>query len=220
MSSVKGQRGRVSTEDVVAAAVEIADREGVDALTIRAVAAACGLSPMGIYRHVRDKDELLDRVVDAVAMAIGDVDATGTWRDKLIALFRDCRRVLLDHPGVASLSVSRPTPVAGVARFYDRVLEALGEGGFDGIEAVKALDTLLMFVFGSVLWQIPRAETERERLIRVVVADPDRTSHLIQQAGELARRDPEEYFEHGLETILMGLEARWPKDGRSRSSSR
>lgn len=208
MASVKGPGRRVTSDDVVDAAVAIVDREGVEALTIRAVAAACGLSPMGIYRHVRDKDDLLDRVVDAVLAEIAELEATGTWRDKVVALFGDCRRMLLDHPGVAWLCVSRPTPVAGVAGFYDRVLEAFGKGGFDGGEAVRAFDTLLMFLFGSVLWQVPRAETERARLIGVAMTNPDLTPHLIGQAGELARRDPKEYFEHGLEAILTGLEAR------------
>lgn len=214
MRAVKGSRRRADTEDVVAAAVRIADHEGVEALTIRAVATACGLSPMGIYRHVRDKDELLDRVVEAIATSIGDLEATGAWRDKLVALLRDCRRVLLDHPGVASLCVSRPTPVAGVARFYDRVLEALAEGGFESAEAVYAFDTLLMFLFGSVLWQIPRTDTERERLIRAAVADLDRMPRLVQHAKELGQRDPEQYFEHGLKTIIAGLEARLPDDRR------
>ena len=214
MGGVKGARGRATTEDVVAAAVGIADREGVEALTIRAVAAACGLSPMGIYRHVRDKDELLDRVVEVVAARIGELEAAGTWQDKLMALLRDCRRVLLDHPGVASMCVSRPTPVAGVARFYDRLLEALSEGGLDGAEAVYAFDTLLMFLFGSVLWQIPRADTERERLIQIAAAHPEQAPRLVEAAGQLGRRNPEQYFEHGLSTIIAGLDAKLGEAGR------
>jgi AcrR family transcriptional regulator len=219
MTSVKGPRRRTTTEDVVAAAITIADREGVEALTIRAVATAVGLTPMAIYRHVRDKDELLDRVVEAVASGMGDVEGTGGWRQKVVSLFQGCREVLLAHPGVASLAVSRPTPVPGVARFFDRVIEAFEEGGFDGVEAVRALDTVLMFLFGSVLWQIPRSETERERLIAIAGEDPKGNRHIVEHAAELARRDPDEYFEHGLETILNGLEARRSR-GRLRQSGR
>ena len=215
MPAVKRPKRRVTSEDVISAAIAIADSEGVEALTIRAVAAACELSPMGIYRHARDKDDLLDRVVEAVLAEIGDVEAGGPWRDRVLALFGECREMLLRHPGVASLCVSRPTPVAGVAGFYDRVLEALGEGGFDGIEAVRAFDTLLMFLFGSVLWQIPRADTEREHLIHVAQAHAHRTPHLLERAEELVRRDPTEYFEHGLELILSGLEMR-AADNRGR----
>src|SRR4029077_13639881 len=88
------KRGEVTTDDVVAAAIEIVDREGVDALTIRRVAGACGLSPMGLYRHVRDKDDLLDRVVDAVVgPGLRDLDASGSWDQQVADLFRYLRRL-------------------------------------------------------------------------------------------------------------------------------
>jgi AcrR family transcriptional regulator len=202
------RRGGVTVDDVVAAAIDIVDREGVDALTIRRVAEACGLSPMGLYRHVRDKDDLLDRVVDAVVgPGLRDLQASGSWDQQLADLFGYLRRLLLDHPGVAVLCVLRPTPVVGVARFYSRVLAALAEGGFTGTDAVHAFDTLLMFVFGSVLWEIPRTTTDiRARLVAVAIGDEEATQ-IIDRANELSQRDPTEYFEAGLNTILDGLRA-------------
>src|SRR5260370_33114708 len=123
--------GGVTADDVVAAAIDFVAREGVYALTIRRVAEACGLSPMGIYRHVRDKDDLLDRVVDAVVgPGLRDLQASGSWDQQVADLFRYLRRLFLDHPGGAVLCVPRPTPVAGVARFYPRLLAALAEVGF------------------------------------------------------------------------------------------
>src|SRR3984893_12519749 len=174
-SSPGRRRGGVTVDDVVAAAIDIVDREGVDGLTIRRVAEACGLSPMGLYRHVRDKDDLLDRVVDAVVgpglQDLQDLQASGPWDRQVADLFRNLRRLLLDHPGVAALCVLRPTPVIGVARFYARMLAALAEGGFTGTDAVHAFDTLLMFTFGSVLWEIPRTTDVRvrERLIPIAI---------------------------------------------------
>src|ERR1700720_143924 len=100
--------GGVTADDVVAAAIDIVDREGIDALTIRRVAKACGLSPMGLYRHVRDKDDLLDRVVDAVlGPGLRDLDASGSWDQQAADLFRHVRRLNLDHPGLAVLCVLR-----------------------------------------------------------------------------------------------------------------
>src|SRR5882757_839415 len=203
------RRGGVTVDDVVAAAIDIVDREGVDALTIRRVAEASGLSPMGLYRHVRDKDDLLDRVVDAVVgPGLRDLRASGPWDQQVADLFRYLRRLLLDHPGVAVLCVLRPTPVVGVARFYARVLAALAEAGFTGTDAVHAFDTLLMFMFGSVLWEIPRATDVRvrERLIPIAIGD-DAATQIIERANELSQRDPTEYFEAGLNTILDGLRA-------------
>jgi AcrR family transcriptional regulator len=187
------KRGEVTGDDVVAAAIDIVDREGVDALTIRRVADACGLSPMGLYRHVRDKDDLLDRVVDAVlGPALRDLDASGSWDQQVADLFRHLRRLNLDHPGIAVLCV----------------LGALAEGGFTGTDAVHAFDTLLMFTFGSVLWEIPRTTDVRvrERLIPIAIGDEEATQ-IIERANELSQRDPTEYFEAGLNTILDGLRA-------------
>jgi AcrR family transcriptional regulator len=194
-------------DDVVAAAIDIVDREGVDALTIRRVAEACGLSAMGVYRHVRDKDDLLDRAVDAVlGPGLQDLQASGSWDQQVAGLFRYLRRLFLDHPGVAVLCVLRPTPVVGVARFYARMLAALAEGGFTGTDAVHAFDTLLMFMFGSVLWEIPRTTDTRERLVAVSIGDEGATQ-IIERANELSQREPTEYFEAGLSTILDGLRA-------------
>src|SRR6266568_3497213 len=92
------RRGGVTVDDVVTAATGIVDREGVDALTIRRVAEACGLSPMGVYRHVRDKDDLLDRIVDTVVIeSVDQLHATGPWDQQVLELFRNARRLLLQH---------------------------------------------------------------------------------------------------------------------------
>jgi len=125
--------------------------------------------------------------------------------------------IALDYPVVSgnvslynetSGSAIWPTPVIGVARFYARMLAALAEGGFTGTEAVHAFDTLLMFTFGSVLWEIPRTTDVRvrERLIPIALGD-EAATQIIERANELSQRDPTEYFEAGLSTILDGLRA-------------
>jgi hypothetical protein len=146
-SSSVGRRWPLSRRDSVLTEMPVASasaaRVGVDAVTIRRVAQAYGLSPMGLYRHVRDKDDLLDRVVDAVVgPGLQDLQASGPWDQQVADLFRSLRRLFLDHPGVAALCVLRPTPVLGVARFYARMLAVLAAGGFTGTGAVQAFDTL------------------------------------------------------------------------------
>ena len=206
MPAVKTRRPPMTAARLVDRAVAIVDTDGFEALTIRRLAEACGLSPMAVYRHVRDKDELLDRVVDRVTSDWADqlpppVDG---WRDDVRNLLRRARELQLAHPGVAQLCVARPTPVAGVARIFDRMINALERGGFDGARAVLAFDALLMFLFGSVLWEIPRRDDARTRLVDVSADAP----HIIELRAELARRDPEAYFEFGLDALLAGLEER------------
>ena len=211
MTSVKPlrrPRSTVSTDQVIATAVDIVNREGADALSIRRLAAACELTPMAIYRHVRDKDELLDRVVEhVVGSALPERTLEGPWHERLRQLFRLMREHFLEHPGVAAICVARPTPVAAVARFYDMVITALLDGGCSADQAIHDFDTLLLFTFGSVLWQLPRTDAERERLVREAMRNPTQTAQLLQHAATLASRDPTEYFERGLETILAGVQA-------------
>jgi AcrR family transcriptional regulator len=164
---------------------------------------------MALYRHVHDKDDLLDRVVEQV---LGDFvigpPATGSWREQLTEFFSRARAMFLDHPGIAAICMQRPTPVAAVSRIYERVLEGLARGGITGQDAVYAFDTLLMFMFGSVLWEIPRSEIERERLLRHALAEPEHSPQLVAHATELAHRNALDYFREGLATILDGLETR------------
>ena len=88
------------------------------------------------------------------------------------------------------------------------MLSALADGGLTGTDAVHA--------FGSVLWEIPRTSTVRERLIAVAAHDPA-SALIAERAGELAHRDPTEYFRAGLAIILDGIraQARAPRKRRS-----
>jgi AcrR family transcriptional regulator len=200
---VKRRRGRpssTSADEIVERALEVLVSEGEAALTMRRLAVACALTPMALYRYVRDKDELLDRIVDRVLSAI-DLEVNGPWQAQVTELFRRGRRAFLQYPPVAKICIERPTPVAGVARLYARILHALRDaGGFDPQAAVVGVDALLMFLFGAVLWELPRRPTERERLLEHGV--------LAEHARDLGTRDPDLYFESGLATILDGLNAR------------
>jgi hypothetical protein len=135
---------------------------------------------------------------------------------------RRCVNLLTSTTGSVS-------PVAAVSTLKNRVwairwrarggvLAALAEGGFTGTDAVHAFDTLLMFTFGSVHWEIPRTTDVRvrERLVAVAIGD-EAAIHIIERANELSQREPTEYFEAGLDTILDGLRA---GRGRRRQRSR
>lgn len=199
-------RGQTSAHHLIAAAIAIVDGDGVEGLTIRRLAEACGVTPMAVYRHFRDKDELLDRVVDAVLADLGKQELTGSWREQIVELMWSARATLLDHPGVAALCVHRPTPVRGLARFYDRAIAALEVGGYRGRQAALGFDPLLMFLLGSVLWETPRTGTERRSLLPTTGMAVPEVPHILAETDTVGRRDPEEYFAFGIELLLDGLE--------------
>ncbi len=175
-------------------------------MTMRRIADELGLSPMALYRYVRDKDELFDHVVDRVLRKV-DLNVSGNWRQRLETITNNSRSILLAHPGVAHLCVDRPSPVLGVALIYEQLLDALRRAGLDDKAAMLALDAITMFLFGSVLWQSARAKNERERLLRVANASPEAMLALVRQNAALSARDPDEFFAGGLAIILDGIEA-------------
>lgn len=161
---------------------------------------------MAVYRHFRDKDELLDGVVAAVLADLGKQELTGSWREQIVELMWSARATLLDHPGIAALCVHRPTPVPGLGHFYDRAIAALEAGGYSGRQAVLGFDPLLMFLLGSVLWETPRTGTERRSLLPMTAMAVPEAPDNLAEVETVGRRDPGEYFAFGVGLLLDGLE--------------
>src|SRR5690348_10668307 len=95
---------RLSLEAILAAGIALADREGLDGLSMRRLGQELGVNPMSVYHHLRDKDALLDAMIDAVVGGIAPDPATAgaaTWTEDLRALIGAARRTMLGHPWVA-----------------------------------------------------------------------------------------------------------------------
>ncbi|MEU1958972.1 TetR/AcrR family transcriptional regulator C-terminal domain-containing protein [Nocardia sp. NPDC019304] len=143
----RGPKQRSSVEAVVAAAIEIADAEGLAAVTMRAVANRLGLTPMATYTYVPGKSELIDLMLDAVYARMERADLTGLpWRERVALIAAENRAMLARHPWVAYLPTTRPPLGPGLAAKYDHELEAFADLGLDDV----AMDAALTFVLGFV----------------------------------------------------------------------
>ncbi|MER7451847.1 TetR/AcrR family transcriptional regulator C-terminal domain-containing protein [Nocardia beijingensis] len=143
----RGPKQRSSVEAVVAAAIEIADAEGLAAVTMRAVANRLGLTPMATYTYVPGKSELIDLMLDAVYARMERTDLTGLpWRERVTLIAAENRAMLARHPWVAYLPTTRPPLGPGLAAKYDHELEAFADLGLDDV----AMDAALTFVLGFV----------------------------------------------------------------------
>ena len=123
-------RTPLNRERVLAAAVELADREGVEGLSMRRLAAELGVVPMALYKHVANKDELLDGMIDVVVTEIDPPRTDTDWKTAVRERILSARRMLLRHPWASRVMESRTRPTMTVMAYMDSMIGMFIAGGF------------------------------------------------------------------------------------------
>jgi AcrR family transcriptional regulator len=211
---------------VLRAAVDVADRGGLDALTMRRLAHELGVEAMSLYHHVANKEAILDGVIDVVAgeilEAVDRVDAPAPeddWQTALRARILAAREVLLRHPWAPHLLETRTTMNPAIVGYYDGVLGILRAGGFSYDLAHHALHALGSRALGFTqeLFEPEDPEAADADATAMVAQMADRFPHLVGMLAEVAHDDVDTTlgwcddqfeFEFGLDLILDGLEQR------------
>jgi AcrR family transcriptional regulator len=142
-------RARLSKERVLRTAVALADRGDVESLSMRKLANELGVVPMALYKHLANKDEMLDGIVDIVMAEINavasDMDApSGNWKSAMRGRVLSARQVLLRHPWAPRLMESRTNFGPAMLRYFDSLIGLFQEAGFS-----VALTHHAMHVLGS-----------------------------------------------------------------------
>ncbi|MGZ4390032.1 MAG: TetR/AcrR family transcriptional regulator [Gaiellaceae bacterium] len=145
----------LTRERILATALRLADRAGLEGASLRRVADELGVTPMALYRHVADKEDLLDGMADLLYAELEAPAPAGDWWDDLVALARATRRSLLKHPSAVSL-FSRPIAGPHGQRLADRLLDALRRAGFGEPETLELHEQLTQMVFGLILPELGR----------------------------------------------------------------
>jgi AcrR family transcriptional regulator len=142
-----GPRQGLSIDAVVAAATQVADTEGLEAVTMRRVAKALEVAPMTLYTYVPGKAELLDLMLDAAYTSMPRVDTSGQpWRQRLAAIAEENKVLFENHPWAATVSTIRPPLGPGMMAKYEHELLALEGLGLDDVLMDASLTYLLGFV--------------------------------------------------------------------------
>lgn len=221
----RGPQRALDVDSVVSAATEIADAEGLDAVTMRRVAEHLGVGAMTLYTYVPGKAELLDLMLDSAYVGMSRTDTTGRpWRVRVTAVADDNRALFARHPWAATVSTLRPPLGPGLMAKYEHELAALDGTGLDDVEMDDCLTLVLTFVQASArdaadaraarqqsamddqAWWAANAGL-LERLL-----DP-RTYPLASRVGSAAgaahgsAHDPEHAYRFGLERLLDGITA-------------
>jgi AcrR family transcriptional regulator len=218
----RGPRPRFDVDAVVGAAIELADEQGLDALSMRSLAARLGISAMALYGYVPGKDEVLDLMLDALyaRMERAPWGAGAGWRERARAVAEANRELYAAHPWAASVLTARPPLGPGLMAKYEHELAAFDGAGLGDVERDSALSFLLAFVQGIAVAaagaeQAPGTDAEWWEQAGPLLAeavDPERyplAARVGAAAGEAhgSAYDPAHAYAFGLERVLDGLAA-------------
>jgi AcrR family transcriptional regulator len=211
----------LTRERVIQAAIALADRQGIAAVSMRALARTLGVQAMSLYNHVTRKDDLIDAMVDAVVGMIKLPVATGGWKEAMRRRAVSARQVFLAHPWAPPLIVSRVNVGPAMLRYIDATLGCLREAGFSYAMADHVWNAIDSHIYGFTLLErnfplepTSYAETAR-RFLPMLPADEYphmRTLALMVADGE---HDGLHDFSFGLGLILDALERRLEGDANA-----
>lgn len=152
-----GPKPGLSVDRLVSRAIELADREGLEALTIRRLAKELGVGAMSLYNYVADKSELLELMIDEVYLAMPELGPTTSWREGVTALASQNFELYRRHPWLTETYSERPPLGPGVIGKYDRELAVLDGLGLSDVELDAALSFVLNFVRSAARDEIQAA---------------------------------------------------------------
>lgn len=215
MANTTSVPARLSREVLVEACLRIADLEGPDAVTLRRLGSELGVDPTAVYRHFRDKDELLVAMADRLLVEVLEGFApTGAWKADLRALALRARRTYLAHPRLAVLVAGAEAPLPSESRISELVLGLLRGAGLQDAEAALAFQALESYTAGtSSLDAISGGGGDAWR--RAYAALPPEEYPNLTATASLLYREDETAFAFGLDLLLDAIEARLARSGPS-----
>jgi TetR/AcrR family transcriptional regulator, tetracycline repressor protein len=213
-----GERPRLSKTAVIERALQLADADGLDALTIRKLATTLGVTPMALYWHFRSKEELLDALAYQVWSEIDvNVDGVTPWSAQLRRMLESLVRVLRTHPSGSQLLIDHKMQNTASLRATEVALGILRGAGFDAKHASAiASGTLWAGItlvlsepgFEPGMSEAERDERQRKALITFASQSPVDFPRLVECATAMtATDDPEFHYLLGVDMFIAGVEA-------------
>lgn len=203
---------------VFEAAVALADREGIEAVSMRRLGQELGVEAMSLYNHVANKEEVLDGMVDVVVGEIAVSAPVTEWKTALRQCILSARASLLRHPWASAVIVTRTSPTPTMLGYMDSILGILRGGGFSVDLTHHAVHVLgsRMLGFAQELFDDSDELAETPELVAVMMQQMATVyPHITELAMAVAHDeatvvgtgcDDQFEFEFGLDLILDGLE--------------
>jgi AcrR family transcriptional regulator len=190
----RAPRGTISRDQIIEAALRSLRTSGFEQMTIRSLAADLDVAPMSLYRYIRDKDDLMDEVVEALLIENQPMPGTtGTWKARLTVAAEGLRRLLVEEPGALYVYLRHPVISPTAIHRMEMMLAILREAGYDTASSKTAYAAMQTYTVGFAA-----LETSRAGWI-----PPEKTTRM---ANELLAMTSPKQFASGLGYLLAGIE--------------
>jgi AcrR family transcriptional regulator len=206
-------RPRLSRERVLGAAVVLADGGGLESLTMRRLGTHLGVEAMSLYKHVANKDDLVDGMVDLVFSEIQLPSRDTNWRTAMRERAVSVRAALVRHPWATALMQSRTAPGPATLHHHDTVIGTLRGAGFSVELTAHAFSALDAYIYGFAMQQrsLPfdtleqAQEVGRQMFARMPAGAYPHLAELTVQHILQPGYDYGDEFDYGLDLVLDGL---------------
>ncbi len=205
-------RNTLTRSRVIEAALVLIDAEGVSAVTMPRVAAHLGVGTMSLYRHVENKDDLLNGVAEHVLGRVKvPAGAPDDWEGRVVGYLRSLRSQALAHPALSSILAERGLTVGPVFDQLEQTHGVLRAAGFSDADAARTFYSLFTYVFGFVIWELPHVHQQPAASYTKAwndaldELDPDSYPNLHALRAELTGVASNDQFEYGLERLVESL---------------
>lgn len=210
------ERTRLSRDAVIQAAITLIGEIGIDVLSMRKLAEALGVEAMSLYNHVKNKEDLLDAMVDTIVASMYVPAPSNDWRQEIAHAYLSSHEILMEHPWASMLLVSRPS--IGVAKLahFNAIQGCFCAAGFSPQMADQVRNVIDGHLYGFTLQKLlyPTAEHDyanaAAQFLPMLLQDIYPHSHALVQTVATGQYDGKHDFMFGLNLLLDGIENMLP----------
>ncbi len=203
-----GRPAERSRAEITATAVELADREGLEAVSMRRVASALGTGAASLYRYVATRDDLLDLMTDSTASEYDLPGPSGDWQADLLAIARQARQIMRRHPWLPAMVIGRPALGPHGIDLLEHVLDVLADhpaGAARKLEAFALLGGLTALFVQNELAVADTSATRNSAYLRHVAAAGGHPRIAALLAASPPHGNPRDQFDAVLARTLTGV---------------
>jgi AcrR family transcriptional regulator len=205
--TVPEARIQLSRETIIRTAVELIERDGEAAISMRRIAAELRYGVMSLYNHVPSKEALLDAVAEHVMTDFDfSPDSTLSWQDQARALVRSFRALARHYPHCLNVVITRQLNTSAGLQPLEAALATARSAGFDGETSVRIMRTFVAYALGGLLNEARLNAYQPDATDKAHV-DAERFPNIAELGWSLTHADHDKDFEFGLELLISAVSA-------------